>query len=81
MLGDANNHNLPDQTSGAGPKHLLVETGKEGVVYLIDRDNMGQVNPTSNDQIVQSFPGPRTACGALPRSGETISIAAGRRIR
>jgi hypothetical protein len=30
---------LPDQT---GPVlHLLTEGGKEGVVYLIDRDNMG----------------------------------------
>jgi hypothetical protein len=49
---------LPEQTSGAGPKHLLAQVGKEGVVYLIDRDNMGQYNPLSNDQIVQSFPGP-----------------------
>jgi hypothetical protein len=48
---------LPDQTSGVGPKHLLAQTGKEGVVYLVDRDNMGQFNPSSNDQIVQSFPG------------------------
>lgn len=48
---------LPDQNSGAGPRHLLAQTGKEGVVYLIDRDNMGQFNPSSNDQIVQSFPG------------------------
>jgi hypothetical protein len=49
---------FPDQTSGAGPKHLLTQVGKEGVVYLIDRDNMGQFNPSSNDQIRQSFSGP-----------------------
>ena len=49
---------FPNQTSGNGPKHLLVQTGKEGVVYLIDRDNMGQFNSTNNDQIRQSFPGP-----------------------
>jgi len=48
---------LPFQTSGAGPQHLLVQTGKEGTVYLIDRDNMGQFNPTNNDQIRQSFSG------------------------
>ncbi len=48
---------FPDQT-GSGPKHLLTLAGKEGVVYLIDRDNMGQYNATNNDQIVQSFPGP-----------------------
>jgi len=49
---------FPDQTSGAGPKHLLTQLGKEGVVYLIDRDKMGEFNPSSNDQIVQSFSGP-----------------------
>jgi hypothetical protein len=46
---------LPDQTSG--PEHLLAQLGKEGVVYLIDRDNMGQFNPTDNSQILQSFSG------------------------
>ena len=46
---------LPDQSSG--PAHLLVVLGKEGVVYLIDRDNMGQFQPSSNSQIVQSFSG------------------------
>jgi hypothetical protein len=44
---------LPDQT--VGPTHLLVQLGKEGVVYLIDRDNMGGYVPTNN-QIVQHFP-------------------------
>jgi hypothetical protein len=48
---------FPDQTSGAGPKHLLVHVGKEGVVYLVDRDNMGQYNPNNNDQIRYSFSG------------------------
>jgi hypothetical protein len=45
---------LPDQTNG--PTHLLAHVGKEGVVYLIDRDNMGQFNAT-NGQILQSFYG------------------------
>jgi hypothetical protein len=57
---------LPDQTSGAGPKHLLVQTGKEGVVYLIDRDNMGEFNPINNDQIVQSFLGPSNGLRGTP---------------
>ena len=43
---------LPDQT--VGPQHLLVELGKDGVVYLIDRDNMGLFNASSN-QVVQNF--------------------------
>jgi hypothetical protein len=45
---------LPDQTSGPLP-HLLTEVGKEGVVYLIDRDNMGHFQANNNNQIVQSF--------------------------
>jgi hypothetical protein len=57
---------LPNQSSGAGPAHLLVQTGKEGVVYLIDRDNMGQFNPTNNHQIVQSFPGPVNGLWGTP---------------
>ena len=44
---------LPDQT---GPvAHLLAEVGKEGVVYLIDRDNMGHFQANNNSEIVQSF--------------------------
>jgi len=46
---------LPDQTSA--PTHLLAQLGKEGVVYLIDRDNMGEFDSTNNSQIVQSFSG------------------------
>jgi len=45
---------LPDQASS--PVHLLVEVGKDGVAYLIDRDNMGQFRPSDNNQIVQNFP-------------------------
>ena len=59
-LGAGNPVLLPDQTSGPFP-HLLVEMGKEGVVYLINRDNMGQllVNDCSavNAQIPQVFVG------------------------
>ncbi len=45
---------LPDQTLGPVP-HLLVELGKDGVIYLMDRDNMGQFQASSNNQIVQYF--------------------------
>jgi hypothetical protein len=46
---------LPDQSQGPLP-HLLVGGGKEGILYLLDRDNMGHYLPTANSQIVQSFP-------------------------
>jgi len=42
---------LPDQT--VGPAHLLVTAGKEGSIYLLNRDNMGHFNPESDNQIVQ----------------------------
>lgn len=47
---------LPDQTTG--PTHLLVASGKEGRVYLINRDGMGHFcsTCTTNDtNVVQSF--------------------------
>jgi hypothetical protein len=44
---------LPDQATL--PAHLLVQLGKNGVVYLIDRDNMGQFQVGSDNQILQNF--------------------------
>lgn len=49
---------LPDQANIGLPANLLVQTGKEGTVYLVDRDNMGGFNSGSNSQIRQSFAGP-----------------------
>jgi hypothetical protein len=56
---------LPDQTTGP-VLHLLTEVGKEGVVYLIDRDNMGHFQAANNSQIVQSFSGPRAGFWGTP---------------
>ena len=54
-LGSGNPVLLPDQT--AGPvANLLVVIGKQGIVYLINRDDMGNFQPGSN-QVVQSFTG------------------------
>ena len=36
------------------------------MVYLIDRDSLGQFNPTNNDQIVQSLPGPSNGLWGSP---------------
>jgi hypothetical protein len=52
---------LPDQTSGP-VLHLLVAMGKQGVIYVINRDNMGMLQENnqcagSNSQIVQTFIG------------------------
>jgi hypothetical protein len=49
---------LPDQTSGVA--HLLVTGGKEGTLYLLNRDSMGQFcntcnSTTSDTNTVQTF--------------------------
>jgi hypothetical protein len=44
---------LPDQP-GPHP-HLLIGAGKEGTIYLIDRDNLGQYHDTFDD-VVQTIP-------------------------
>ena len=46
---------LPDQTTGAH-RRLLVQSGKQGIIYLVDRDNMGGFTP-GRDNIVQEIRG------------------------
>jgi hypothetical protein len=42
---------LPDNAGNiAGHPHLLIAGGKEGRIYLIDRDNMGKFNTAYNSQ-------------------------------
>ena len=69
---------LPTQTSG-GPTHLLTQVGKEGVIYLIDRDNMGQFNPVNNDQIRQSFSGPAHGLWGTPAFWQNRLYVGGQR--
>ncbi len=46
---------LPDQSSG-GHTHLLLQLGKEGKIYLVDRDSMTGFN-TPTDKIVEEVAG------------------------
>ena len=50
---------LPNLPIGSPHPHLLVQMGKEGTIYLIDRDKMGKycAGCGSNPQIVQEIPG------------------------
>ncbi len=48
---------LPDSAGSDAHPHLLVSAGKEGRIYLLDRDNLGHFQAGSDSQIVQSLPG------------------------
>jgi len=56
---------LPDLPAGSAHQHLLVECGKEGSVYLVDRDNMGGYNSTT-DQVVQELAGATGGIWGMP---------------
>lgn len=47
---------LPDSAGNGTHPHLAVFAGKEGRLYLADRDNLGHFNATS-DRVVQELPG------------------------
>ncbi len=47
---------LPDSVGSAAHPHLLVGCGKEGKIYLLDRDNLGKYNAAADTQIVQEIP-------------------------
>lgn len=52
---------LPDLTdSGGTTRHLAVGAGKDGNLYVVNRDSMGRFNPADNSRIWQEL------TGALP---------------
>lgn len=44
---------LPDITVGANKVHLVVGAGKDGSIYVANRDNMGKWNPDNNNNLYQ----------------------------
>jgi hypothetical protein len=48
---------LPDSVGSAEHRRLLICAGKEGRIYLLDRDRMGQFNADGDNQIVESLTG------------------------
>jgi len=54
-LGSAMATLLPTFTSSKFP-HIMIGAGKEGRIYVVNRDNMGQFDSTCDCQIVQSIP-------------------------
>jgi uncharacterized protein (TIGR03437 family) len=48
---------IGDEAGSAAHPHLMAGAGKEGRIYLLDRDNPGNLHSGSDSQIVQSLPG------------------------
>jgi hypothetical protein len=48
---------LPDSVGSTAHHHLIVGAGKEGILHLVDRDNMGGYNQNNDNQIVQEVNG------------------------
>ncbi len=60
---------LPDLPPGSQYLHLLTQMGKEGKIYLINRDNMGRYCSSCNGvdtNIVQEIPGASTGIWGSP---------------
>ena len=57
-LGSAGPVLLPDIVdSGNIHHHLLVQSGKDGNLYVLNRDSLGKFNSSNNNQIYQELPG------------------------
>ncbi len=56
-LGSGGAMLLPDQTDANGAvRHLAVGAGKDTNIYVVNRDNMGKFNASSNNAIYQEIP-------------------------
>jgi hypothetical protein len=56
-LGSGGAMLLPDQTDAKGnTRHLAVGAGKDTNIYVVDRDNMGKYNASSNTAVYQELP-------------------------
>jgi len=57
-LGSGGTLLLPDVSdSGGTTRHLMVGAGKDGNLYVVNRDSMGKFNPNNNAAIWQELPG------------------------
>jgi len=46
---------LPDTVGSAAHPHLAAGAGKDGIIHLVDRDNLGHFNSANDNQTVQSL--------------------------
>ena len=50
-LGSSGPMILPDSAGSSAHPHLMIATGKVGIVYLLDQTNMGNYNPGANQDL------------------------------
>jgi hypothetical protein len=61
-LGSGGEMLLPDLTDSSNTvRHLAVGAGKDGNIYVVNRDSMGKFNPSGNSQIWQQVSGALTS--------------------
>ncbi|MBV8208377.1 MAG: PQQ-binding-like beta-propeller repeat protein [Acidobacteria bacterium] len=70
---------LPDEAGSSANPHLMIFAGKEGRIYLVNRDHMGGYNSTA-DQVVQELVGQlgggTGGCAQLPHcSGTDVNFS------
>ena len=56
-LGSGGNIVLPDEAGSPTHPHILVGCGKEGRIYVLDREKMGGYSPKGDTNVVQSVLG------------------------
>jgi outer membrane protein assembly factor BamB len=57
-LGSGGEMLLPDLTDSTNTvRHLVIGAGKDGNIYVVNRDSMGKFNPSRNSQIWQQVSG------------------------
>ncbi len=47
---------LPDSVGSVAHQHLIMGTGKDGTMYLLDQNQLGHYNSATDSQIVQELP-------------------------
>jgi len=65
-LGSGGDLLLPDSAGSAAHPHLMVGCGKDGILRLVDRDQMGHFNAANDNQVVQEVPGAITGAWSTP---------------
>lgn len=58
---------LPDMTDASGTvRHIAIGAGKDGSIYVVDRDSMGKFNPANDGAIYQQINGEINGVWSMP---------------